>query len=331
MEQAETGGKTMISDTRVLITGGGGFIGSHLAERLATKNTVTVLDNFSVGTDRHLSFLPPDRIINADVCDGDAVHAAVDGHDLVVHMAAMMGVRRTLEKPREVLQVNIDGTRNVLKAAVEADVDRVLFASTSEVYGDAPDVPYHEDDLQAPETNYAVAKLASERFVRAYASKHDLDHTIVRYFNAYGPRQDSSAYGYVIPIFVDRALSGEPIEIHGDGHQTRDFTFISDAVDCTIAALGPDGQNETFNVGTGTETTIRSLAMAVADVVDDAEVVHIEHPRPYVIEQRRADVSRANSVLGYEPATDLETGIERTVAYFEQQKQPSESSSITSQ
>lgn len=311
----------MISGERVLITGGAGFIGSHLAERLADENAVTVVDDFSVGDERNLSFLPSERVVDADVCDSAAIRSAVDGHDVVVHMAAMMGVRRTLQNPLEVLRVNTDGTRTVLEAAVEADVDRVLFASTSEVYGDVPDVPYHEDDPKAPETNYAVAKLASERFVRSYTEKHDLDHTIVRYFNAYGPRQDSSAYGYVIPIFVDRALSGEPIEIHGDGHQTRDFTFIDDAVDCTIAALGPDGRNETFNIGTGTETKIRSLAMAVADAVDGAEAIHVEHPRPYVIERRCADVSRAKRRLGYEPTTTVPEGIRRTVEYFERKKQ----------
>lgn len=326
MDGERIGGRRMISDKRVLVTGGAGFIGSHVAEQLLSENTVTVLDDFSVGSERHLSFLPSERIVNADVCDMAAVRDAVDGHDVVVHMAAMMGVRRTLQKPLEVLRVNIDGTRTVLDAAAESDVDRVLFASTSEVYGDVPDVPYHEDDSLAPETNYAVAKLASERFVRAYTSKRDLDHTIVRYFNAYGPRQDSSAYGYVIPIFVDRALSGEPIEIHGDGHQTRDFTFISDAVDCTIAALGPEGRNETFNIGTGTETKIRSLAMAVADVVDGAEAVHVEHPRPYRIERRCADVSRAETRLEYEPTTTVREGIERTIEYFEQRRKRESSS-----
>jgi len=214
------------------------------------------------------------------------------------------------------LQVNIDGTRNILRAAAESDVDRVLFASTSEVYGDVPDVPYHEDDPKGPETNYAVAKYASERFVRAYSSEHDLDYTIVRYFNAYGPRQDCSAYGYVIPRFVDRALSGDVIEIHGDGQQTRDFTYIDDAVDATLAALGPDGRNETFNIGTGKETTVRRLAIAVADAIPEAELTHVEHPRPYVIEQRCADTSRAREQLGYEPSMPLDEGIERTVDYL---------------
>ncbi|TYL38942.1 NAD-dependent dehydratase [Natronococcus pandeyae] len=310
----------MIRGKRVLVTGGAGFIGSHVAERLAAENAVTVLDDFSVGNPNYLEFLPPERIVDGDVLDEELIRSLVADHDVVVHMAAMMGVRRTLENPLEVLQVNIDGTRNILRAAAESDVERVLFASTSEVYGDVPDVPYHEDDPKAPETNYAVAKYASERFVRAYASKHDLDYTIVRYFNAYGPRQDCSAYGYVIPIFVDRALAGDVIEIHGDGQQTRDFTYIDDAVDATVASLGPNGRNETFNIGTGNETKIRRLAIAVADAIPDADLTHVEHPRPYVIERRCADVSRAKSKLGYEPSTPLDEGIEKTVDYLERNR-----------
>jgi UDP-glucose 4-epimerase len=310
----------VIRGKRVLVTGGAGFIGSHVAERLADENAVTVLDDFSTGSADHLEYLPPERIVDGNVLDETLIRSLVADHDVVVHMAAMMGVRRTLENPLEVLQVNVDGTRTILRAAAESDVDRVLFASTSEVYGDVPDVPYHEDDPKGPETNYAVAKYASERFVRAYASKHDLDHTIVRYFNAYGPRQDCSAYGYVIPIFVNRALAGDVIEIHGDGQQTRDFTYIDDAVDATVASLGPDGRNETFNIGTGNETNIRRLAIAVADAIPDAELTHIEHPRPYVIEQRCADVSKASEKLGHEPSTPMDQGIEKTVDYLERNR-----------
>jgi len=306
----------MISNERILVTGGAGFIGSHVAERLAETNTVTVLDNFSVGRDDHLDFLPADRVIDGDVRDVETVRDAVAGQDVVVHMAAMMGVQRTLENPFGVLEVNIDGTRVVLEQAAQVGVDRVLFASTSEVYGDVPDVPYHEDDPKAPETNYAVAKQASERFARAYSSKHDLDHTIIRYFNVYGPRQDCSPYGYVIPIFVNRALSGEPIEVHGDGRQTRDFTYISDAVDCTVAALSSAGRNRTYNIGTGRETEIRQLAETVADVLPNVDITHVNHPRPYVIEQRCADISWAESKLGYDPATSIEDGITQLAEYL---------------
>jgi UDP-glucose 4-epimerase len=310
----------MICDRQVLITGGAGFIGSHVAERLALDNTVTILDDFSTGRTDHLASLSPERTVDGSVENEKLVRKLVADHDIIVHMAAMMGVRRTLENPLGVLRANIDGTRTVLKAAAESDVERVLFASTSEVYGDVPDVPYHEDDRKGPETNYAVAKQTSERFVHAYATEHGLEYTIVRYFNAYGPRQDSSAYGYVIPIFIDRALAGDVIEIHGDGQQTRDFTYIDDAVDGTIAALEPAGRNETFNIGTGTETNIRRLAITVADAVPDAAVTHVEHPRPYVIERRCADISRARTTLDYGPTTTLERGIEKTVDYLERNR-----------
>ncbi|MFC6726962.1 NAD-dependent epimerase/dehydratase family protein, partial [Halobium palmae] len=174
------------------------------------------------------------------------------------------------------------------EAAAAADVERVVVASTSEVYGDAPTPPYAEDDATAPKTNYAVAKLVDERFTRAYAEEHDIDYTIVRYFNVYGPRQDGSDYGYVVPIFASKALAGDPVTVHGSGEQTRDFTYIDDAVECTVRAMGPAGRNETFNVGTGTETTVRSLAETVVDVLGGGEVTTVDHPRPYTVERRCA-------------------------------------------
>jgi len=294
----------------VLITGGAGFIGSALARRLHDSHVVTVFDDLSTGQREWLPPLPPERVIVDDVTDATAVRRAVAGQDVVVHMAAMMGVRRTLENPLGVLEVNVDGTRNVLEAAADAGVDRVVVASTSEVYGDAPTPPYAEDDLTAPKTNYAMAKLADERFARAYTEARGIDHTVLRYFNVYGPRQDGSEYGYVVPIFVSRALADEPVPVHGSGEQTRDFTHIDDAVDCTVRAMGPAGRNETFNVGTGTETTVRALAETVVDVVGGGEVVTVDQPRPYTVDRRCADVSRAGRLLGYDPETSLRDGIE---------------------
>lgn len=294
----------------VLITGGAGFIGSALAARLRTTNTVTILDDLSTGTRANLAECSPDQVIVGDVTDPDCVRDAVAGQDVVVHLAAMMGVRRTLENPLGVLEVNIDGTRTVLEAAADAGVDRVVVASTSEVYGDVRTPPYAEGDDAAPKTNYAVAKLADERFAQAYASQYDVEYTILRYFNVYGPRQDGSPYGYVVPIFVSKALAGEPLTVHGTGEQTRDFTHIRDAVDCTIRAMGPAGRDGIFNVGTGTETSIAALAETVVDVVGAGEVTHAEHPRPYTVERRCADVSNARERLGYEPEIPLREGIQ---------------------
>ena len=300
----------MIHNKNVLITGGAGFIGSHLAERLAERNDVTVLDDFSTGSRSNVSDARSIKIVDGDVTDEALVRRIAHGTDVVLHMAAMMGVKRTLEHPLDVLAVNIDGTRSVLDAAVAADVDRVLMASTSEIYGDATDPPYAESDEASPKTNYAVAKLADERFVQAYGTEYDLDYTIVRYFNVYGPRQDPSGYGYVVPIFVKQALADETIEVHGDGSQTRDFTYIDDAIDCTLRSLSPRGRNEVFNVGTGHELSVRELAERVVSVVGSGTVEEIDHPRPYEVDRRCANVSKVNRLLGYEPQYSIAQGIE---------------------
>jgi UDP-glucose 4-epimerase len=301
----------------VLVTGGGGFIGSHFIQRLANDHDVRVLDDFSTGARENVSFLPDEAVISGSVTDESVVKDAVRGVDIVVHFAAMMGVQRTLEHPREVLAVNIDGTRNVLRAAGEADIDRVLVASTSEVYGDAPDPPYAEDDMTAPKTNYAVSKVTDERFTAAFAEEYGFDYTIVRYFNVYGPRQESSEKGYVVPIFLRRALDGDDIEVHGTGDQTRDFTYINDAVDCTYRTLGEAGRNEIFNVGTGIETSITALANEAADLVPHSAVEHVDHPRPYIVRQRCADVSKARDRLGYEPEYSLREGLRQTKQYLD--------------
>lgn len=300
----------MIEGDRILVTGGAGFIGSAVAERLATDNFVTVFDNFSTGKRENLATVP-DQVIDGDVRDQAALVSVLEGHDTVVHLAAMMGVRRTLENPQEVVRVNVGGLRSVLNAAVRTGVDRVLVASTSEVYGDAPAVPYSEGDTKDPKTTYASAKLDGEGLTRQIASKADFDYTILRYFNVYGPRQDASEYGYVVPIFVRQALSNSPITVHGDGDQTRDFTYISDAVTATVAALGPAGRNETFNVGTGSETSIHELAQTVKRSVDATAITHVEHPRPYVVRRRCADIEKVRTELSYDPQYDLSEGIDR--------------------
>lgn len=294
---------------RIVVTGGAGFIGSHLANRLAETNDVVVFDNFATGSPANVT--GDIDVVEGDVTRADAVADAVADRDVVVHMAAMMGVRRTLENPLDVLEINMEGTRNVLHAAAAADVDRVLFASTSEVYGDLVEPPYAEDAPLSPKTNYAVAKLADERYTRAFCEEAGIEHTVVRYFNVYGAGQESSEYGYVVPRFIELAQADDRLPVHGDGAQTRDFTHISDAVEATVRALGPRGAGETFNVGTGTEVSIASLARTVVDVVGSGEPAFVDHPRPYRIRRRCADISKAAERLDYAPATDLGEGVRR--------------------
>ncbi|WP_114575493.1 NAD-dependent epimerase/dehydratase family protein [Saliphagus sp. LR7] len=299
-----------LAGRRVLVTGGGGFIGSNLAAWLAPHAEVTVLDDFTSGARENVSDLGV-NVETADVRDREAVAAAVDGQDVLVHMAAMAGVQRTIDNPVDTLEVNVEGTRTVLETALEADVDRVLFTSTSEMYGDLSDPPYREDGPIAPKTNYAVAKAVNERYVRAYCEQAGMSYTIVRYFNVYGPNQDGSTDGYVVPKFIRRALADESIPVYGSGEQSRDFTFVDDAIDGTVRALGPAGRNGTFNLGTGIETSVRTLADRVAEVVGGGRVEHVEDPRPYRVERRCADVTRARDRLGYEPRVPLREGIGR--------------------
>ena len=308
------GAKEMLEELRnrsVLITGGAGFIGSHVAKRLQGENRVTVLDDFSTGVRKNVSFLPQERVIDGSVTDSDVVKSAISDQDVVLHLAAVMGVRRTLENPLDVLRVNIDGTRTLFEAATHTNVERILVASTSEVYGDSPTPPYHESDETSPKTDYAVAKMADERFARAYGEEYGLDYTIVRYFNVFGPRQDSSPYGYVVPRFVRKAVNGDTITIHGDGKQTRDFTFIEDAVDGTVRALSPNGRNETFNIGRGEEIEIRELR-SPSRISSDRDGFRSSTIRDHIVWNDGVRTSRRRVLLlGYEPRVSLADGIER--------------------
>lgn len=300
-----------LAGKRVLVTGGAGFIGSNFAKLLAPHADVTVLDDFTSGARRNIDDVTGISVVTGDVRDHGVVADTVRNQDIVVHMAAMAGVQRTLDNPVETLEVNVEGTRTVLTAALDAGVERVLFTSTSEMYGDLLSPPYREDGPIAPKTDYAVAKAVNERYVRAYCERAGVPYTIVRYFNVYGPAQDGSTDGYVVPKFVRRAIAGESIPVYGSGSQTRDFTYIDDAIDGTIRALGPEGRNQTFNIGTGRECSIRTLAEWVVEVVGRGRIVHTEDPRPYRVTRRCADISKARSILGYEPETPLPDGIRR--------------------
>ncbi|MFC4989070.1 NAD-dependent epimerase/dehydratase family protein [Saliphagus infecundisoli] len=296
---------------RILVTGGGGFIGSNFVRRIAPHADVTVLDAFTSGNLRNMEGIDGVTVETGDIQDQAFVDRVMAGQDVLVHMAAMAGVQRTIDHPSQTLEVNVEGTRIVLFSALEAGIDRVLFTSTSEMYGDLSEPPYREDGPIAPKTNYAVAKAVNERYVEAYCTEAGVPYTIVRYFNVYGPNQDGSTDGYVVPKFVRSALGGGRVLVYGSGRQTRDFTYIDDAIDGTIRALGPAGRNDTFNIGTGRETSIRELAELVTEVLDCGEVVHIEDPRPYRVERRCADITKARIRLGYEPRTMLSDGIRK--------------------
>ncbi|WP_110927971.1 NAD-dependent epimerase/dehydratase family protein [Bacillus massiliglaciei] len=317
---------------KVLVTGGAGFIGSHLAESLLQKgHQVIVLDDFSTGKHGFLNQLkknPDFTLLSGSVNDREIVDQAMKDCDAIYHMAAVLGVKNTVDNPLKVIESNIDGTRNILEAAYPKGV-KVIFASTSEVYGKNPNLPFKEDDdrvLGATSTNrwcYATAKALDEHLCLAYAEK-GLPVTIVRYFNTYGPRQTSSEYGGVVSRFIKAALNGDPIQVYGDGSQTRCFTFVRDAVSGTVKALDSNVNGLIFNIGTEYSITIEELAAMIKRLSKSSSpIIKVPYSEAYGpgyedMKARKPDLTRSKSILGYHPTTSLENGLLETIEWYRQ-------------
>jgi UDP-glucose 4-epimerase len=296
-----------VSDRTVLITGGAGFVGSHLAEALVADNDVRVLDILSSGSREHV----PDgaELIVGDVTDPETVAEAMDGVDLVFHEAAMVSVEQSVENPPASNRVNAAATVNLLECARREDA-RVVLASSSAIYGHPDSVPVSEDDPKEPTSPYGIDKLALDHYARRYHDLYGLETVALRYFNVFGPRQNPE-YSAVVSVFFDQAADGGPLTIEGDGEQTRDFVDVSDVVRANLLAATTDRVGEAFNVGTGHSVTINELAEMVAELADEkVEISHVE-PRPGDIRHSEADVSKIRDALGYEPTVSLETGLKQ--------------------
>jgi UDP-N-acetylglucosamine/UDP-N-acetyl-alpha-D-glucosaminouronate 4-epimerase len=306
---------------RVLVTGGAGFIGSHLAERLlANGASVRVLDNFSTGHQRNLEFAAPGRIevVTGDLRDPEAVRRAVAGVEVVFHEAALASVERSIADPALVNDVNVGGTLNLLTAAREAKVRRVVFAGSSSVYGNAADLPKHEEQRPVPISPYGVSKLAAEEYLRVFHHVYGLETVTLRYFNVFGPRQTAdSEYAAVIPIFLARIFRGEQPFIYGDGEQSRDFTYIDDVVDANLrAAEAPLAPGQTINIACGRRHSVADLCQQlIAFAGADLEPIH-KAPRAGDVRHSQADIARARTLLGYAPRVEFETGLRRTFDWF---------------
>jgi UDP-glucose 4-epimerase len=304
-----------VKGLNIAITGGAGFIGSHLTEKLLTSGAkVAVIDNFLHGNKiEHLQGNKCLSIYETDVRDTKAIPRIIKGKDLVFHLAAVVGVEETQASPYEVLDVEIGGTVNVLRAAAQNRVKRFIFGSSSEVYGDTPE-PMKEEMRFSPKSTYAVAKLVGEEYCIAFYNKYGLHYTILRYFNVYGPRQDKR---FVISRFIKRALAKEAIYIYGDGKQTRDFTHVEDAINITIkAALSNKALTEAINIGTGVSTSVNDLARIIAKSVNSKlKEKHVDYdktrPRSIEVFNRTADITKAKKLLNYRPKTRLDDGIKR--------------------
>jgi UDP-glucose 4-epimerase len=304
----------------VLITGGAGFIGSNLAKQLVRIGAqVRVLDDFSTGRRSNLEGISPE-VLEGSVADLETCSAACEGVDIVFHEAALPSVARSVRDPIASHAAGATGTLNMLWAAKNAGANRFVYASSSSAYGDTPTLPKHEAMPTSPRSPYAVAKLAGEMYCRAFTEVYGFTAVALRYFNIFGPNQDPhSPYGAVIPIFIQAALDGVSPRIEGDGLQTRDFTYIENAVSANLkAAVAPAERvaGRTFNVGSGDRTSVVSLWSRIKELTGTTvDAIHGE-PRPGDVRDSLADVSAGIEAYGYEVLVTLEEGLRRTIEHL---------------
>ena len=310
----------MMPFTSALVTGGAGFIGSHLVETLVAGGCrVSVLDNLSSGNHANLDPVAHRiRFLRGDIRDTAALEAALSGCEVVFHLAAVVSVPKTTEDPLGSAAVNEIGSLQTLEAARSAGVRRLIFASSSAVYGDEPTLPKREDMPTRPLTPYAVQKLAVECYLRIYHSLYGLETASLRFFNVFGPRQDpSSPYSGVISIFMTQALKGEPPVIYGDGRQSRDFVFVEDVVQVLIsAARSPSAPGRVFNVGTGKSVTINVLWKGIAALAGSGVRPVHGPPRAGDVPHSVAAIDGARVDLGFAPRVSFEKGLKMTMDWY---------------
>lgn len=310
-----------MGDWSCLVTGGAGFIGSHVADRLVRDgHRVRVIDNLSTGHERNLAHLAGRvEFLKADLTDQDACRRAVEGVELVFHLAALPSVPRSLEDPWGSYQHNVTATMQLLLAARDAGVRRIVYSSSSSVYGDTPVLPKAEPVEPLPRSPYAAAKLAGEQFVLAFARAGIIEGVALRYFNVFGPRQSpDSAYAAVIPAFLAAARDGRPARVHGDGGQTRDFTYVDNVVEANLlAATRSDANGVVCNVGAGERTSLLDLLDLVRRTTGRPVTAEHGPSRPGDVRDSLASLERAGAVLGYRPLVSLGEGLKRTWQWFE--------------
>jgi UDP-glucose 4-epimerase len=300
---------------KALVTGGAGFIGSNLAHALVERgDEVRVLDNFSTGNRGNLEGLDVE-VVEGELRSYERVHAATRGVEVVFHLGALGSVPRSVQDPLTSNAVNVEGTLNVLLAARDEGVRRVVFSSSTSVYGTSPLLPTSESTPTDPISPYGVTKLAAERYCISFSRVyHSFEAVVLRYFNVFGPRQSPrSQYAAAVPLFIAAIDAGEPITIYGDGEQSRDFTYVANVVDATIrAATAPGANGRAFNIAAGSPASVNQVAETIGNILGKPVEKRFEPPRPGDIRDSWADIGAAREVLGYEPHVDLAAGLELT-------------------
>ena len=300
----------------ILVTGGSGFIGSHIVEHYQDKaDEIRVLDNLRTGYRKNLDGLKC-TFIEGSVTDRDLVAKAVEGIDYIFHMAALVSVPESMAKPAECVDINVHGLLNVLEAASAAGVKKLVFASSAAIYGDNPSVPKLETMLPEPKSPYAVTKLDGEFYLDLFNRERGLETAAIRFFNVFGPRQDpKGAYAAAVPIFIEKALKGEDITVHGDGEQTRDFIYVKDIVGALAFAAENPGVTGVFNAGYGGQMTINDLARRIiASSGSTAKVLHGPE-RPGDVKHSRSSAAKLLAA-GWKPGHSLDEALATTLDYF---------------
>jgi nucleoside-diphosphate-sugar epimerase len=302
-----------------LVTGGAGFIGSHLTEELVRRgHRVRVADSLITGKRSNLAHIAGVELLEGDLAEVDFARQAVEGIEYVLHQAAIPSVPRSVKDPISSNRANVDATLAVLVAARDAGVKRLVFAASSSAYGDTPTLPKHEEMPTNPLSPYALQKVIGEQYLRMFTTLYGLETVSIRYFNVFGPRQDpTSPYSGVISVFATALLENRSPTIHGDGEQTRDFTYVANVVDGVLRACeAPDASGEVINVATSGRISLNQLFEEMRSLVgSDVRPKYVE-PRAGDVRDSQADIGKARRILGYEPTVSFEDGLRQTVEWY---------------
>ena len=310
-----------MKNKKIVVTGGAGFIGSNIVRSLLVDNDVVVIDNLSTGKiDNIKELMETEKInfINASICDLEILKKEFEGVDYIFHEAAIPSVPRSIEDPVSINYSNVVGTLNVLKAALDKNVKKVVYASSSSIYGNDPTLPKKEDMKPCPMSPYAVSKLTGEYYCNVFKDIYNLNTVILRYFNVFGPRQDPKGqYSAVIPRFITSIQNKKPPTIYGDGQQTRDFTFVKNVIDANIKAAEKN-QNGIFNIACGEKITISDLANNIMEIMGENIDCIYNDSRPGDVKHSIADISKAKDLIEYNPRYNIREGLEETIRWYQQ-------------